>query len=48
MIARKVERLVGTIDYYTMDEPLFFGHVFTEPPRIGLQGVVDAIYQLAT
>lgn len=33
MIARKVKRLGGTIDYYTMDEPLYFGHVFGEDPK---------------
>jgi hypothetical protein len=33
MIARKVKQLGGTIDYYTMDEPLFFGHVYTEEAK---------------
>jgi hypothetical protein len=33
MIARKVRRLGGTIDYYTMDEPLYYGHVYTHEPK---------------
>ena len=28
MVARKVKRLGGEISYFTMDEPLFFGHDF--------------------
>lgn len=38
MIARKVKRLGGTIDYYTMDEPLYYGHVYTEDPKNNING----------
>jgi hypothetical protein len=33
MIARKVRRLGGAIDYYTMDEPLYYGHVYGQDPK---------------
>ena len=34
-LARKVKRLGGTIDYYTMDEPLYFGHFYSGDPKDG-------------
>src|SRR5579862_8964387 len=38
MLARKVKRLGGTVDYYTMDEPLYFGHFYTADAKQGLAG----------
>ncbi|MBV8744112.1 MAG: hypothetical protein JO134_03605 [Xanthobacteraceae bacterium] len=37
-LARKVKRLGGTIDYYTMDEPLYFGHFYSGDPTQGQAG----------
>jgi hypothetical protein len=31
-------RLGGTVDYYTMDEPLYFGHFYTADAKQGLVG----------
>jgi hypothetical protein len=38
MLARKIKHLGGTIDYYTMDEPLFFGHFYTADTKQGPAG----------
>jgi hypothetical protein len=38
MLARKVKRLGGKVDYYTMDEPLYFGHFYTADAKQGPTG----------
>lgn len=34
-LARKIKRLGGTVGYYTMDEPLYFGRFYDPDPKLG-------------
>ncbi|MBV8140208.1 MAG: hypothetical protein JO121_31910 [Deltaproteobacteria bacterium] len=34
-ISRKIKRLGGTVDYFSMDEPFYFGHVYVGDPKHG-------------
>lgn len=43
-LARKIKSLGGTVAYYGLDEPLYFGHVFTQQgAKIGCQYSIDQI-----
>ena len=44
MLARKVKRLGGTVDYYTMDEPLYFGRFYNTDPKQGQVGKRSACH----